>query len=100
MQQQKVTYNDLLYGMFLASGADATRAISISISKSEEQFVELMNKKAQELNLKNTHFTNTVGLDDENHYSTLNDVAIILKGALKNKKFKEIFTTDSYTFSD
>lgn len=97
---QKVTYNDLLYGMFLASGADATRAIAISIAGSEEDFVKLMNEKAKELGLSKTHFQNTVGLDAENHYSTVNEVAIILKKAFKNKKFKEIFTTEIYTISD
>lgn len=97
---QKVTYNDLLYGMFLGSGADATRAVSISIAGSEEKFVELMNQKAQELNLSNTHFVNTVGLDDDLHYSTVNDIAKLLDYAFQNEKFKEIFTTKAYTLSD
>lgn len=97
---QIVTYNDLLYAMFLSSGADATRAIAISITGSEESFVELMNKKAKEIGMLNTHFENTVGLDDINHYSTVNDVALMLKYALKNLKFKEIFLSESYTFSD
>lgn len=97
---QVVTYNDLLYGMFLASGADATRAIAISISGSEEAFVELMNKKAKELGMINTNFKNTTGLDEDGQYSTVNDVAILLKEALKNDKFREIFTTESYVFTD
>lgn len=97
---QVVTYNDLLYGMFLASGADATRAIAISISGSEGSFVELMNKKAKELGMSNTNFVNTTGLDEENQYSTVSDVAIFLKEALKNEKFKELFTSSSYTFTD
>ena len=97
---QVVTYNDLLYGMFLASGADATRAIAISLTGSEEAFVALMNEKALELKMMNTNFKNTTGLDEEDQYSTVNDVAILLKEALKNEKFKEIFTSRSYTFSD
>lgn len=97
---QVVTYNDLLYGMFIASGADATRAIAISIAGSEDAFVELMNKKAEYLGMTNTHFVNTTGLDEDNQYSTVNDVAILLKEALKNEKFKEIFTTSSYTLTD
>lgn len=97
---QEVTYNDLIYGMFLASGADATRAIVYSVAGSEEKFVELMNKKAQALGLKQTHFINTVGLDAEGHHSTVNEVATILKIAFQNEKFKEIFLTDKYTFSD
>lgn len=97
---QSVTYNDLLYGMFLSSGADATRAIAISISGNEKKFVELMNIKAKELGMLNTHFENTVGLDDINHYSTVNDVSIMLRAALKNSKFYEIFSSESYVFSD
>lgn len=97
---QKVTYNDLLYGLFLPSGADAARALAITLAGSEEKFVDLMNQKAIELGLKNTHFVNSTGLDAENHYSTVNDVAIILKYAYQNKKFKEIFEAETYTFSD
>lgn len=97
---QKVTYNDLVYGMFLASGADATRAVAISVAGSEEKFVNLMNEEAKRLGLKKTHFVNTVGLDAEGHYSTVNEIAIILKEAFKNEKFKEIFLKDKYVFSD
>ncbi len=97
---QVVSYNDLLYGMFLSSGADATRAIAISISGSEEAFVNLMNEKAKSLGMTSTNFKNTTGLDEDGQYSTVNDVAILLTEALKNEKFKEIFTTTSYTFTD
>lgn len=97
---QVVTYNDLLYGMFLASGADATRAIAISLAGSEENFVDWMNQKAKDLGLEHTHFENTVGLDDKNHYSTVDEVATLLKVAFENEKFKEIFMTETYTFSD
>ncbi len=96
----KLTYDDLLYGMFLTSGADATMAIATSIANTEEDFVKLMNKKAKELGLKNTSFENPVGLDSNNHYSTVNDVAILLKEALKNKKFNKIYETKNYTFKN
>ena len=98
--KEVVTYDDLLYATMLASGADAARALAINISKSEQKFVDLMNQKAKELNLKNTHFVNTVGLDDENHYSTVDEVAQLLIQALKNEKFKTIFTKNSYTFTN
>ena len=97
---EKVTYNDLLYGTFLASGADAARGLSFGISGSDSNFVELMNKKAKELNLVNTHFTNATGLDTDNQSSTVDEVARLLQYALKNDKFKEIFYTDTYTFSN
>jgi len=97
---EKVTYNDLLYGTFLASGADAARGLSFGISGSDAKFVELMNKKAKELNLTNTHFTNATGLDAEGQSSTVDEVAKLLQYALKNEKFKEIFYSDTYTFSN
>ncbi len=94
---EKVTYYDLLMGAMLPSGADATRGLSINIAGSEKQFVELMNKKAQELNLKNTHFEDVTGLESINHYSTAQDIATLLKYALKNETFKKIYTTREYT---
>jgi len=98
--QQKVTYNDLLYGTFLASGADAAVALGVSVAGSEENFVKLMNNKVEEIGLSNTHFENTVGLDAEGHYSTVNSVALLLRYAFNNEKFKEIFMADKYIFSD
>ena len=97
---EKVTYNDLLYGTFLASGADAARGLSYTVSGSDSSFVELMNKKAKELNLVNTHFTNATGLDTDNQSSTVDEVARLLQYALKNDKFSEIFYSDTYTFSN
>lgn len=93
----KVTYNDLLYGAILASGADAVNALAISASGSLTKHVEAMNEKAKELGLENTHFENVVGLYDTNHYSSAYDVAQTLIYALKNKKFKEVFNTNTYT---
>ena len=90
---EKVTYYDLLMGAMLPSGADATRGLAINISGSEAQYVELMNKKAQELNLKNTHFANTHGLDADGHYTTAYDLAIITSYALENPIFQEIVST-------
>ena len=95
-----VTYNDLLYGALLPSGADASRAISILLSGSEDNFVKLMNGKAKELGMTNTNFVNSHGLDDYNHYSTIDDILILLKYALKNETFKKIYTTKNYVSSD
>lgn len=92
-----VTYKDLLYGLLLPSGADAAQALARNASYN---FVEQMNNKAKELNLENTNFTNPIGLDDENNYSTINDLLIIFKEALKIDEFKKIITTKEYTTSD
>ncbi len=97
---EEVTYMDLFYGALLPSGADAAQAIAIKISGSVSNFVDLMNEKAEELNLKHTHFKNVTGLDENNHYSSVKDMATLLKYALKNKTFKEIFTSKSYTATD
>lgn len=94
---ETVTYRDLLMGALLPSGADATRALALNISGSETAFVELMNKKAKELKLENTNFANTTGLESYNHFSTVKDISIILKYALKNETFKKMYTTREYT---
>lgn len=93
----KVTIKDLLYGAMLPSGADAVNTLALHISGSINQYVELMNEKAQELGLTNTHFDNPVGMDSEDNYSTASDVAKLLSYALENETFKEIFTTRNYT---
>lgn len=95
-----VTYRDLLYGLLLPSGADAAKALARNVLGSEEKFIEKMNEKAKEMNLKNTKFSTVIGLDDKNNYSTAKEVSIIFKEALKNKTFKEIITTKEYQTSD
>ena len=97
---QVLTMEDLLYGILLPSGADATLAIADALFGSEAKFVEKMNEKSVALNLNNTHFVNTSGLHDEKHYSTVKDIAKLLTYALQNETFKTIFTTDRYTTSD
>ena len=72
---ETVSLKDLMYGIALPSGADATTAIAIYLCGSEDEFVKLMNEKVEELGLKNTHFTNASGLYDPNHYSTATDIA-------------------------
>ena len=93
---EKVTYDDLLYGAMLESGADATNALAILVSGNKKDFVQKMNEKARELNLQNTSFANVVGLYDKNNYSSAYDMAELLKYALKNPKYKELFETKTY----
>lgn len=92
----KVTYRDLLYGIMLPSGADCANAIAILTTGSVSNFVDKMNEKVRELNLVNTHFSNPIGKDLDN-YSSVSDLSIILKYALKNDEFYKIFTTREYT---
>ena len=95
-----VTYKDLLYGLLLPSGADAAKALARNIAGSEEAFIEKMNTKVAKLNLKSTHFSTVIGLDDSANFSTAKEVATIFKEALKNEQFKTIITTQNYTSSD
>lgn len=97
---ERLTYNDLLYGTMIRSGADAAYGLGVMVSGNEADFVELMNEKARQLGLKNTVFKNTIGLDDEEQYSTVSDIATLLEYAMKNEKFKEIVNTPRYTTSD
>lgn len=81
---EKMSVEDLMKGISVASGNDATVAMAEYISGSEEKFVSLMNKKAKELGLKNTHFVNCTGLDVENHYSSSYDMAMIARELVIN----------------
>ena len=85
-----VTRRALLYGMLLPSGNDAANAAAVSVSGSMPAFVELMNRKAEELGLKNTHFANPSGLDAQGHYTTAYDLAMLAAYALENPVFAEI----------
>ena len=96
----KLTYKDLLYASMLPSGADATNAIAISISGSVPNFVEKMNEFVKRIGLTNTHFVNVTGLDENNHYSTLDEVRKLLEYALKNPTFREIYTTKEYQLTN
>lgn len=96
---ETVTVEDMLYGTVLPSGADAAIGLAERISGSEVNFVKLMNEKAEVLGLKHTHFTNTSGLHDENHYSTATEMAVILEYALQNDLCRKVLSTYQYTTS-
>lgn len=81
---------DLLYGVILPSGAECCIGLADAISGSEEGFVELMNQKAERLGMKNTHFCDTTGLHDPDHYSSCRDMAFLLRYAISNNTFREI----------
>jgi len=93
------TVEDLLYGIALPSGADATNAVAYTISGSLEAFAEKMNAKAQEIGMTSSHFVNPHGLHDENHYSTARDIAKLLQYCLKNETFRTVFSAKNYVTS-
>lgn len=91
--------SDLAVGMMMASGNDAANAAAISISKDIKSFSSLMNRRADEIGMKNTHFITPSGLDDENHYSTAYDLALLMNEALKSESFCEITKNTDMTVS-
>lgn len=90
---ERLSMEDLLYAMLLESANDAAAAIAIEVGGSIEGFADMMNQKAAELGLKNTHFTNPHGLDDPEHYTTASELATIAMAAMQNQTFKEIVGT-------
>ena len=93
---ETVTMRDLLYGAVVPSGAEATEALAQAVAGSEEAFVAMMNEKAAALGLQSTHFMNTSGLHDENHYSTVREIALILQAALQNETCAEVLSAENY----
>lgn len=87
---EEVRVIDLLYGAMLPSGAECCIALADTIAGSEEAYAELMNKKAAKLGMDNTHFCDTTGLHDPDHYSTAKDIAVLLKYCIQNNTFREI----------
>lgn len=97
--KDKVTVNDLLYGLMLRSGNDAAIALAEHVGGNVEEFVKLMNNKAKELGLKNTNFVTPHGLDATEHYTTAYELALITDYALNNKKISQIVNTKSTTIN-
>lgn len=94
---ETVTWKDLLYGVMLPSGAECCLTFARQIAGSEGAFVDLMNKKAEELGMNDTHFSNATGLQDKKHYSTVRDIAVLLRYALENDTFRQVFTARRYS---
>ncbi|MBC7915441.1 MAG: D-alanyl-D-alanine carboxypeptidase, partial [Pyrinomonadaceae bacterium] len=85
---ERVLAIDLLYGALLPSGAECCIGLADQIAGSEQNFVKIMNQKAADLDMKNTHFENATGLQNENHYTTVKDLSILLSYALQNDTFR------------
>lgn len=94
---EEASFRELLYGVLLPSGAECCMEFAYRIAGSEEAFAAMMNEKAQELELYDTHFCNATGLHDPQHYSTVEDIAQLLQYALQNQTFREAFTSSRYS---
>lgn len=94
---EEIKLKDLVYGLMLRSGNDAALAIAHYVGGNVEEFVNLMNKKAKEIGMKNTTFNNPSGLDeDKGNYSTAYDMAILTSYAMENKDYQKIVSTKKY----
>lgn len=94
---EELTVRDLLYGLLLESGNDAAVALSYLLSGDMRDFVAAMNEKARDIGLAQTSFANPHGLDEDGHYSTAFDMAVLTAEAINNRAFIEICSAEKYT---
>ncbi len=94
---EEITLRSLLYGLLLQSGNDAAMAIACYVAGDMDGFVAMMNKKAAQLEMKNSSFANPSGLNDDNHYSTAYDMALLARACLANETVAKICATQSIT---
>ena len=97
---EEVSYKDLLYALILRSACEAANIIAVNIGGSLSGFAEMMNLKAKQLGMNDTHFTNAHGLFFEDHYTTANDLAILTRYAMSLPLFTEIACSATYTMSE
>lgn len=95
-----VTYRDIFMGAMLPSGADACRALANNTCGNQEDFVKKMNALVKKLGLSDSHFVNTTGIHDDNHYTTVYDMAMITRYAMQNDNFLELFNRYQYNSSN
>ena len=96
-QGDKISVLDLLHGLMLCSGNDAAVALAETVAGGIPEFSDMMNNKAKELGLENTHFESPHGLDSDNHYTTAYDLSLLTNYALNNETFLRIVGTKNYT---
>jgi D-alanyl-D-alanine carboxypeptidase (penicillin-binding protein 5/6) len=94
---ESVSIEDLMYGLMLPSGAECVSALAKYSAGSIEEFVGLMNAKAAEIGMTDSHFSNPVGLHDEDTYTTVSDMALLLDYAMRDERFAKVLTTQKYT---
>ena len=94
------TFSEIIHGVLLPSGGDATEALANHIAGSYEDFVGLMNIKALELGMFDTHFVTATGLHDDNHYTTAYDIAILMEYGFQNPVFREMFVREAYELEE
>ncbi len=99
LEGDRVSFYALLVGMMLPSGNDAANTAAIAFSGSVAKFAEVMNLKAREIGMENTHFVTPSGLHDDEHYSTAFDMALLAAAVLKNDVLRQIVSCEEITLS-
>ena len=96
-----VTVDELLHGMIIQSGNDASITLAIGVSGSEEQFADMMNKQAIKLGMTSTHFMNATGLPDKNHYTTAQDLMTLATALIRDfpQEYKRLYSVKEYTYN-
>ncbi|HYG32675.1 MAG TPA: D-alanyl-D-alanine carboxypeptidase family protein, partial [Methylophilaceae bacterium] len=96
-----VTVDELLHGMIIQSGNDASMALAEAVAASEEGFADLMNKEAARLGMKNSHFTNATGLPDPQHYTTVYDLSVLAAALINDfpDQYKRLYSIKEYTYN-
>ena len=96
-----VMVDELLHGMIIQSGNDASITLAIGIAGSEEQFADMMNKQATKLGMKNTHFMNATGLPDKDHYTTAQDLMTLATALIRDfpLEYKRLYSVKEYTYN-
>jgi serine-type D-Ala-D-Ala carboxypeptidase (penicillin-binding protein 5/6) len=96
-----VTVDELLHGLIIQSGNDASITLAEGIAGTEEQFADLMNKKAKQLGMKDTHFMNSTGLPDKEHYTTAYDLSLLASALIKDfpLEYKRLYSVKEYTYN-
>ncbi len=97
-----VTVDELLHGMIIQSGNDASIALAEGIASTEAQFADMMNKEAQRLGMKNTHYMNATGLPDAQHYTTAEDLSILATALIRDfpEEYKRLYSVKEYTYNN
>jgi D-alanyl-D-alanine carboxypeptidase (penicillin-binding protein 5/6) len=96
-----VNVDELLHGMIIQSGNDASITLAIGVAGSEEQFAEMMNKQAAKLGMTGTHYMNATGLPDKEHYTTANDLATLASALIRDfpQEYKRLYSVKEYTYN-
>ena len=96
-----VTVDELLHGMIIQSGNDASITLAIGVAGSEDQFADMMNKQATKLGMTNSHFMNATGLPDKDHYTTANDLATLASALIRDfpLEYRRLYSVKEYTYN-